>query len=465
MFNHRLFGKMERSLLMGILFLLLLSLFIRSTWAAEPQRLQRDLGVMEDVLESLCAHTGDQQTAWGSGPQARGLYLKGYGLLFLVEGCLSSSSPENVLVSVVRKEGGQKVVETKNGRHIVKVIKKEDPDGGETEDPQEKARELIVEFLGNYGDITNQLPEGERITVLLRPGGWHLMLPMPLMPPMPPLPPLPVAGDFEFDLNFQSAENIEQLTRKVEEIAEKLRESGVISDSVAGRLRLEVEQKIKEQKEKEEDAEGSIVFKAPNTSSPVIVHQKISHDLPQTLLAATVKKSDIVAYRQGELTEAQFRQRIDFQEHDLRSQETKSVDIMAGILDKALDGETHHRRQGGTLGIYQKGLGALFFVEKEAPSDLFAPFHDRENHKDEQRRYLDRLRKQLFDAVADYGSTLRPVQPDEYVIVELRFSSGFISRSAPSRLILRARKEDINAYQQGKIDLDKFRQKSELQEL
>ena len=164
MFSHRLFGKMEWTLLMGILFLLLLSLFIRSAWATEPQRLQRDLGVMEDVLESLCAHAGDQQAHWGSGPQARGLYLKGYGLLFLVEGCLPSSSPENVLVSVVRKGGGEKIVETKGGRHVVKVVKKGDPSGGtaeeaptdtKPEDPREKARELIGEFLGNYADITN----------------------------------------------------------------------------------------------------------------------------------------------------------------------------------------------------------------------------------------------------------------------------------------------------------------------
>jgi|APSaa5957512622_1039677.scaffolds.fasta_scaffold04658_1 hypothetical protein len=475
MFSHRLFGKMEWSLLMGILFLLLLSLFIRSAWAAEPQRLQRDLGVMEDVLESLCAHSGDQQTTWGSGPQARGLYLKGYGLLFLVEGCLPSSSPENVLVSVVRKEGGEKIIETKGARHVVKVVKRgqstdkeaaEAPAEGASEDPLEKTRELIVEFLGNYADITNQLSAGEKITVLLRPGDWHLML-LPPMPPMPPLPPLPGVDNVEFDFNFQSAENIEQLTRKVEEVAERLRESGVISDSLARRIRLEVEREIKgkEGDEGDEETEEELVFEAHDASAPVVVHRKISQASPQKLLAATVKKSDVVAYRQGKLTEEQFRQRVDFQEHDLRSQETKSVDIMAGILDKALDGETHHRRQSGTLGIYQKGLGALFFVSQDPPSDLFAFFHEEEAQKGKQRRYLNSLEKQLFDALATYGPTLRPVQPGEYVIVELRFSPGFNSKSIPSRLILKVSKEDIDAYQQRKIDLDEFHQKSELQEL
>ena len=472
MFSHRLFGKMEWTLLMGILFLLLLSLFIRSAWATEPQRLQRDLGVMEDVLESLCAHAGDQQAHWGSGPQARGLYLKGYGLLFLVEGCLPSSSPEIVLVSVVRKGGGEKIVVTKGGRHVVKVVKKGDPSGGtaeeaptdtKPEDPREKARELIGEFLGNYADITNQLSEGEKITVLIRPGGWHLAL-LPPMPPMPPLPPLPSVGDGEFDFNFTSVEDVQQLTLKVEEIIEKLRESSVISDSLAGRIRLEVERKIESEEGEEETAE-ILLPEEGDPSSSVAVHAKAPQFLPQKLLAATVEKGDIIAYRQKKLSEEQFRQCVDFQEHDLRAPETKSVDIMAGILDKALDGDEHSHGRGGTLGIYQRGLGALFFVEKEIFSDLFAHFHQNESQKDKQLHYLANVEEQLFDAVATYGSTLRPVQPDEYVIVELRFSSGFTSKSVPSRLILKASKRDIDAYQQGKIDLDKFRQESELQEL
>ena len=171
-----------------------------------------------------------------------------------------------------------------------------------------------------YADTTN---------VLLRPGEWHLML-LPPMPPMPPMPPLPAVGGVEFDFNFQSAENVEQLTRKVEEIAERLRESGVISDSLAGRIRLEVKREIRSE-EGEEETEEVLLPEEGDPSSSVVV--------------------------------------------------------------------------------------------------------------------------------------VCAVQPDEHVIVELRFSPGFTSRSTPSRLILKARKEDIDAYQRGKIDLDKFRQKSELQEL
>ena len=473
MFSHRLFGKMEWSLLMGILFLLLLSLFIRSAWAAEPQRLQRDLGVMEDVLESLCAHADDRQTHWGSGPQARGLYLKDYGLLFLVEGCLSSSSPENVLVSVVRRESGKKIVETKGGRHVVKVVKKGEPSGGTAEeaptetrpeDPLEKARELIGEFLGNYADITNQLSEGEKITVLVRPGDWHLML-LPPMPPMPPLPPLPDAGNVEFDFNFTSVEDVEQLTLKVGEIIEKLRESSVISDSLAGRIRLEVERKIKSEEGEEETAEV-LLPEEGDPSSSVVVHQKFPQALPQTLLAATVKKSDVNAYRRSELSEEQFRQRVDFQEHDLRSQETKSVDIMAGILDKALDAEDlGFGTEGETLGIYQKGLGALFFVELEGYDSRFTY-----SSRDEDRQspeYVAQIWEQLVATAASYGATLRPLKDGENLIVEVRLShiAQFYGSRLPTRLILKTSKKDIDAYQQGKIDLEKFRRKSELQEL
>ncbi len=77
----------------------------------------------------------------------------------------------------------------------------------------------------------------------------------------------------------------------------------------------------------------------------------------------TAKKRDIVAYRRERISEAEFRKRIVSREHKPDASTIKKIGVLATILDKALKRPDHLARDfNKTLGIYQEGLGALFFV-------------------------------------------------------------------------------------------------------
>ena len=80
---------------------------------------------------------------------------------------------------------------------------------------------------------------------------------------------------------------------------------------------------------------------------------------------------------------------------------------MAGILDQ-VSGQDQDSLIGSrrTLGMYQPGVGALFFIRN--PVSFFNLFA------------LDDAKANIVEAVADYGATLGQVQSDEHVIVEYR---------------------------------------------
>ena len=452
--------------------------------------MQRDLGVMEEVLRSLCEHTASRQPVWGSEPEVRGLYIEGYGALFLVEGCMSPARAAEVVVMTVQQEGTRQIVRTigKNGAP--------DESTDSTNSTLEQNYQLLAEFLGSYGSAISQLRDDERITVLVRPSrNRHSFLhttgiELPL-PPVPPLPPIDVDVDVHLE---QLAEGLEQLT-------ERLNEKGVISDSLSRRIRIEVNREIAEEEEKNqkkeeildewiaatevtEKARVSRVFRLAGDDSvdfrfaggdSVVVP---SHLPPLPLLTATIGKQDLTAHRRGQLTDAQFRERITFQEHDPHAPHLKTIDIMAGILDKALDGRQPRgfRAKDSTTGIYQEGLDALFFVELESAGvhlDALFSQHRQRDKAEERPDIFARVEDQLVETAADYGATLRPLKADEFLVVEVRIprssllpiTFGSSEESLPSRLILKARRADIDAYHQGDIDLEKFRKKVEIQEL
>ena len=199
----------------------------------------------------------------------------------------------------------------------------------------------------------------------------------------------------------------------------------------------------------------------------------------QNYLEVTTKKRDIVAYRREKIDEAEFRKRIAFRDHRPDASTMKKIGVMATILDKALKQTEHNvRRSDGTLGIYQKGLGAIFFVNVRRVYRGTA-IHVRRKNDPKAVTYQvrpgkaveignkpkDRFKKELVEIVGDYGYTLRTLKPEEYIVVEVRFPPRLgRSSSDPRGLVLKVKKGDVDAYSGGDLDLAALRQKVDIQE-
>ncbi len=198
----------------------------------------------------------------------------------------------------------------------------------------------------------------------------------------------------------------------------------------------------------------------------------------QSYLEVTAKKSDIVAYRRERISEADFRKRIVSRDRRPDGSMMKKIGVMATILDKALTHAEHRvPRTYATRGIYQKGLGALFFVNaKRGPRTFFssktrnAPkspvnLAKPRNAVKGDTHFQERFKDELVEAVGDYGYTLRTLKPDEYILLDVRFSRGFPRRTSdPRGLVLKVKKRDVDAYNRGGLDLAAFRQKADIQE-
>ena len=366
----------------------------------DPQRMQRDIRIMEGVLsnENLYYDVPD-----GANFRARGLYLDGHGVLFVAAGPASGTERWD------KKLSQAELLTT--------------------------TRDLLAEFLGDYAGTIGQLDQDDRITVCYQPK-W---------PPRPA-----VADTVSFDL-FKQVEAIPELRGSLfdfKELVVAVRDSlkklhfkfhFSIDDEQIATI-AKAQEYLQESLEKLAaggQIDKSLAEAVGEADSPVKAHVRF-YNLHSAAIAATVKKSAIDAFREGRIDSATFRQRIAFAEYE----DLRKIDIMAGILDQAFRDGSYPpwSRIQRTLGMYQPDVGALFFLSD--PMRVANP--------------LPRatVKAKIVEAVADYGAPLRQVQSDEHVVVEYR--SPFSARSA----LLKVPKSAIDAYARGDLNLDAFRKKA-----
>ena len=363
-----------------------------------PQRMQRDIRIMEGVLsnENLYYDVPD-----GANFRARGLYLDGYGVFFVASGPASGVERWDKKLS--------------------------------QEELLAATHDLLAEFLGDYAGTIGQLDQDDRITVCYQPR-W---------PPRPA-----VADTVSFDLSKQvevipelrgSRFDFKELVVAVPDSLKKIHFHFSIDDEQIATIAKAREylQEFLEKLVARGQIDESLAEAVGEADSPVKVYVRF-YNVHPAAIAATVKKSAIDAFREGRIDSATFRQRIAFAEYE----DLRKIDIMAGILDQVF-------RQGSyppwsriqrTLGMYQPDVGALFFISD--PIRVANPLPRAS------------VKARTVEAVADYGATLHQVQSDEHVIVEYR--SPFSARSA----LLKVPKFAIDAYARGDLDLDAFSKKA-----
>lgn len=164
---------------------------------------------------------------------------------------------------------------------------------------------------------------------------------------------------------------------------------------------------------------------------------------------------------------------------------SKDIDVMANIMDAALDRKYHHFVETGrkTYGAYLDGVGAVFLLKQDAdtqqkPVELAQIFERLKSGRDLQniswkteiwfnsqnRDSLEDFPTTLLEIVGDYSHTLRPLSASESIVVAVDLLDKPGSSSAkPNRFILRVRKRDLDAYNRGQIQLAEFREKVQLQ--
>jgi tRNA (Thr-GGU) A37 N-methylase len=359
-------------------------------------RMQRDLEIMEGVLNKLIAPSATMFGPWGI--KTRGLYFEGYGVVFQTDyggyqiRILSSGNTIRRL-----KKTEKKLLELKS--HLKGGTPA--PSGTETElEENEEALSVaeqiqalkaqIVEFLANYADAIGQLVDSDRITVLINldNGSWS----------------------FPFINRYQQTDE-EQIS----------------------------------------------------------------------ILEATAKKSDLMAYRRGEISEDTFEKRVIFNERPQNEARAKNLDIMANIMDTALSKKylKEFGVEGNTHAVYLEGLGALFFIKGDLNRSAFVPeiqiYIDeylekqevktirkgREQRSKKQiRELLTTFQNTLLEVVGDYSHTLRTLKPTDYVVVSVDLDHGLSHReSIPSRFVMRVQKKALDSFNRGNIKLSELRER------
>ncbi|MFQ5824699.1 MAG: hypothetical protein ACE5JB_11630 [bacterium] len=388
-------------LIMGPLLLITPLAFAQTPRNINWSRMQRDLDIMESVLNKLLEPSSREWGLWKG--KARGIYFEGYGVVFQVDYSgnymflLSTKKLEESL-----QQSQKKLLELNSHQRGDEVLVMKAKSESEEKAPEtsmtkriEDLKERLTEFLGSYADAIGQLNDTERITVLVSLGNDKSFYVFP-----------------------------EQLLR-------------------VGRNRI-------------------------------------------SMLEATVKKSNIIAYRRGRINENEFRKHVVFHERTQDDDIKMNIEIMAEIMDKALSKKYHKEfgAEGKSHGIYLEGLGVLFFMKGvlnreglASPIQIYLDEYikgqeikitrkEREKRsKKKIHKYLDEFKNALVEVVGDYGHTLRTLKPTEYVVIAVDFKDIWsYSEYGPTRFIMKVQKKDLDTYNRGNLKLDEFSKQVEFLE-
>lgn len=215
-------------------------------------------------------------------------------------------------------------------------------------------------------------------------------------------------------------------------------------------------------------------------------------------ISVVAKKSDLQAYRSGDLSNGQFRNRLDISTVAANSQNQKALKVFAGIFETAFEDsdEKSFQISGSVDYLKLDNFGALFSfdmryanhglwdfsglpeslkgVREELVSariELAEEIGDkvdsleimkeeefekqkeieekREQKKEEVTQAYDRLLTDLKGYLVDYGRTLSSVESNQHVLISVTLSSKY--DEIPERLDLQIQKSDLEAMDSGNL--------------
>ena len=412
----------------------------------DRDRMRQDLDIMEGILKSLHAQNKPDLGRIHLEPHVRGLYFENYGVIFLIEERRLARSGTSGVGSFRRLlAASEKTEESK----VVEDIR------AKLEERRHMFRERLGDFLGMYADGIRQLEEDNRITILVHFEPLSLSL-------------------YHINLD-QTAARISDKTQKLRAITRQLP-----YDSLSVRLRTggRVRQKLRAITRRLTDDSLSVRLRPRGRVRMVPKAPSYNAMSEQIYSEITARKGDVVAYRRERISEAEFKKRIVSREHTPDASTLKKIGVMAAIMDKVLKHPNHSLSDfDKTLGIYKKGLGALFLVNAESgyrpdyrvtidgeeASVILRRRTGKAVKGDSERK--DQLVEDVVNVVGDYGYSLRTLKPSESIVVDVRFPKRMRRKpSDPRGLVLMVKKQDVDAYTRKDLDLAAFREKVDIQE-
>ena len=237
----------------------------------------------------------------------------------------------------------------------------------------------------------------------------------------------------------------------------------------------------------------TILANFEHTYSVFAVHLRGAENVEKSPsgLNITAKKSDIVDFRKGKIDEKTFRNRVTFHKRLDSKQKNRNIDIMANILNTALNRKHRgeFRMDSKNRGIYLDGLGALFFIrgyllgerdvityeyylgkylkeQEEMQASRVKTTTKSKKPEERIKESIKGFKDELVELVGDYGHTLRTLKPTEYVVVNINFRDNWRAHflESPQQVILKVRKQDLDRYDRGDLTLAALRKKVEIQE-
>jgi hypothetical protein len=84
-----------------------------------------------------------------------------------------------------------------------------------------------------------------------------------------------------------------------------------------------------------------------------------------------------------------------------------------------------------------------------------------EENEELVKRNLEKFKDELAGIVADYGGTIRQLEANQWIMV-VAYLEGTRSMAPDSKVIVKAKKADLDLYDYGKIDLDELESRMEI---
>jgi len=364
----------------------------------DTSRMQRDLDIMTAVLDRLVFHAPQPFVRFG-GHETKGIYLPDYGVLFL--------RPTHSAVSVFSftTDARREIEVAQQMQQLDKTkleARRAQGYAYRTENTTQNIKKPLLEFFSKYADAIGQLDDSERIVVYTASGNRQF---------------------YSQGVNWH--------------------------------------------------------LSAQSTNEPEA----------QDLLAVA-RKADIVALRSGKIKTDDFNNRVVFKNIEVESA-SSDIDILAGIIDKAF--QTRKRTSEPVLqtnnshGVYLDDFGVIFFTNAAYAHENASVYllQDLERHvgttqarekteqeslerrlfslqkASEQRREnwmigYKKFKQQLGDIIADYGHTLRQLQPDDNIIITANLDNSAAPETGPDYLVCRVKKQHVDAFNARRMSREQF---------
>lgn len=200
-------------------------------------------------------------------------------------------------------------------------------------------------------------------------------------------------------------------------------------------------------------------------------------------ISVVAEKSNLEAYRSGNINEDRFRERLSIARVEDDNQRQLDMEVLANIFETALkdqDDKESFRIRGSVDFLKLDNFGALFFLDvsysksfavisvqfaKELESarrngqinlrELADSAEDSTKKAQPWKNQINAFEKftdQLREYIVDYGRTLKSLQPDHFVMVSVNISSSL--DEIPERIDVQIKKSDLEALDRGRINRD-----------